>query len=326
MKPILEIAKVAVAIGCFACGNQTTNDAHHDTLTNPPSEFCSGSNKVESDGSTVEPAAITSALQFMNCCEAAVFRFHTKAQMGFDILATLTMAPNRFEPGQYALGESNGMAQIHLAIDNDDSPEWEWASARGSLDVIEGGDYSLPTMLTFCIEVDQPEHPLAGTRVFVNRVGIMALDWSQRFGLWLLKDPNITARDASEIPLESLELATQPVMDLLGVAYYDAGSHSLGWAEPWYTADYFKAFLPTVGVQGLPFVAIADGERVYLGAFATLLSSFLIPMPSIFVEEINSDGLTIEGSYPGSDAGQEDDLRNDPRILGVLGQAFKLVQ
>jgi hypothetical protein len=71
---------------------------------------------------------------------------------------------------------------------------------------------------------------------------------------------------------------------------------------------------------------MAGGQRIYLGAFTSGLSSFTIAGPEVFGEEIVDNGFPIyapnEHIVPGP---VPPDLRSDPRILDVLTAAGKLV-
>ena len=70
------------------------------------------------------------------------------------------------------------------------------------------------------------------------------------------------------------------------------------WGD-WHNSTVVKNQLPKVGVGGLPFVVVADGQRAYLGAFMTMLSSYAIELPVIVVESMQQDSFAIESGYPG---------------------------
>jgi hypothetical protein len=69
----------------------------------------------------------------------------------------------------------------------------------------------------------------------------------------------------------------------------------------------------------LPFVAVADGARIYLGTFLASLSSISPTGPNANVDDITSDGATLLAPWSGADP------RNDDRILKALTETGKLV-
>ena len=84
------------------------------------------------------------------------------------------------------------------------------------------------------------------------------------------------------------------------------------------SGDTIRSEVGDVSVFGLPFVVVSQGVRMYVGAFVTLVSSYLPSCPMITVELIESTGFTIESPPTGSDP------RNDPRLLQALAEAFRL--
>lgn len=127
------------------------------------------------------------------------------------------------------------------------------------------------------------------------------------------------------MPLASLQLADPTALfDLMAVEWYDATSHSVAW-DGWHSSEYIIKELPAVGVQGLPFVVTANGQRAYLGAFVSTLSSVALNMPVIVIDSMKESGFRIESGYP-SDAPPGQDARNHPQVLGVLESAGKLVK
>ena len=81
--------------------------------------------------------------------------------------------------------------------------------------------------------------------------------------------------------------------------------------------------MPEVGVNGLPFVVTADGERILQGAFWTSVSSFCPDGVAIYIDPPQPDRVELQwgcGSTP------PEDPRLDPRLLQVLREAQKLVE
>ncbi len=84
-----------------------------------------------------------------------------------------------------------------------------------------------------------------------------------------------------------------------------------------------KGTATSVDLRGVPFVVEADGQRIYLGAFETSVSSIGIQGPEVMVEEIVNDGYPIYP--PPSFNSLPPDLRNDPRIVKVFTEAGKVI-
>ena len=122
-------------------------------------------------------------------------------------------------------------------------------------------------------------------------------------------------------PLYAWILDAEPLLGLSHIGWYSSDHH-----VHWGVLMGKKALLNRVGqvgTQGVPFVVEADGQRIYLGAFYSLVSSQSFAGPMILVEGIDDAGFAIGPSYPAAAAGA--DVRGDPRILKVLGEAGKLL-
>jgi hypothetical protein len=170
-------------------------------------------------------------------------------------------------------------------------------------------------------QVDQ-EGSLQGTRIWFDQVPVAPVSWWGRWGLWLLADPEISAYTAAALPLDSLELAAEPLIDIGSISWYGWDQHTLVWSS-WHNSTELRNRLHEVGVYGLPFVVVADGARIYLGAFYTMVSSMLLDMPVITIDgpEFLEDRITIEPRPTGRPG---DDPRTDSRIREVLEEAAKL--
>jgi hypothetical protein len=83
--------------------------------------------------------------------------------------------------------------------------------------------------------------------------------------------------------------------------------------------------LPKPSVWHAPFVAVADGQRIYLGAFGTMLSSSSSPVPTILVDFRDfTNSLTIDRAYPSAGFASGPDPRPDERIRVALAELKKL--
>jgi hypothetical protein len=74
----------------------------------------------------------------------------------------------------------------------------------------------------------------------------------------------------------------------------------------------------------MPFVVVADGQRIYIGVFVTCSSSMSFAVPAIVVDRQKvvkdqpPDTLVIERAYPQASFGVGPDPRSDPRIKTAL--------
>ena len=122
----------------------------------------------------------------------------------------------------------------------------------------------------------------------------------------------------------SLKLEATPLISEADIVVYDFTNH-------WMTLrpEVFKR-LPRPSIPGTPFVVIANGERIYLGAFTTPVSSIPVFVPSIIAEgrqwytNLPPDTLQIDRGYPGPRKLTDPDPRPDTRIKRALTVLHKL--
>ena len=280
-------------------------------------EFCAPPDKASLDGVVIGQPAVTTSMLVMDCCEGFVARFHTKQSLGTD-LSLMVRAFGMLASGDYVVPADGGGPEVTVSAGD---ASWPAATAIGSLH-LEAPSWDQPTVASFCVTADAPGEPIDGARLFASDVVVAPWSWQNRFEVRLLADPAITAQQASQAPLETLVLAAgEPLIHLMSVAWYEASTHTVQW-DSWYTSASILNQLPPVGVAGLPFVVLADGEPVYLGAFATTLSSFTLSMPVIVVESMQERSFRIEDGYPAGSLGM--DPRDDPRVRKVLEESQKL--
>ena len=134
------------------------------------------------------------------------------------------------------------------------------------------------------------------------------------FGIHLVR--NMTGPQAAEIPLDRLVVDSTPILSDEDIRLYRWADHELDLQD----ADAFLDRLPDVPVQGLPFVVMVNGERIYLGAFWTSYSSWSTDLPVI---DVIMNPLAIKPGYPW-DQTRDPDPRQDPRIRSVLKVLGKL--
>jgi len=280
-------------------------------------EFCAPPDKASLDGIVVGQPAVTTSMLVMDCCEGFVARFHTKPSLGTD-LSLMVRSFGMLASGDYVV--PTDAAGLEVSVSAGDAT-WPAAAVIGSLHIDAPG-WDQPTVASFCVTADAPGEPIDGARLFASDVVVAPWSWQNRFEVRLLADPAITAQQASQVPLESLEIAAgEPLIHLMSVAWYEASTHTVQW-DGWNSSEYLLSQLPPVGVAGLPFVVLADGKPVYLGAFMTLVSSFALSMPVIVVESMQERSFRIDDGYPAGSSGV--DPRDDPRVRKVLEESQKL--
>ena len=118
-----------------------------------------------------------------------------------------------------------------------------------------------------------------------------------------------------------LPLLRAPIITERNLHAYEWKTHTLR-----LKGGMLPASLGRVPVQGIPFVVVAAGEKIYLGTFMTTFSSMAVAVPAIVADPIRGDLATmvIDRTYPGGDSGPGPDPRNDERIRRALEAAGKL--
>ncbi len=275
--------------------------------------FCVGSSKVQHGGVMVDPASVTSSPLVMDCCSGFMFRLHTKSQLGTD-LSVIVKSFEMFRSGDYAFGPEKG--PLEVTVSGGDVPLWSGTAGTGSLHVqIPAGDDD-PIRASLCLQVEAPGGSMHGTRLFLSDILIAPWSWQNRFEIRLLADTSLNAEQAKKLPLQSLSLASEPIVHLMLLQWYEWSTHTLTW-DSWHNSQILLNYLPEVGSYGLPFVVLADGERVYLGALTGPNTVKLQDIPTISLPDVKPEGFRIE---PAS----SHDPRDDPRISKALASSGKL--
>jgi hypothetical protein len=133
---------------------------------------------------------------------------------------------------------------------------------------------------------------------------------------YLLKDEGIGFETARKMPMADLVLQDRPWIASGDILRYDWSSHCI----------YLKKVVPIpwkrINLRGKPFVVVADGQRCYLGAIWSLISSFV---PTGNVPMIHNVGMSGPKDLLAIDlmsvlrAGQKRvDVRDDPRVAKAL--------
>jgi hypothetical protein len=136
---------------------------------------------------------------------------------------------------------------------------------------------------------------------------------------YLLQDEKMDFETARTKPLSDLALRERPWIASEDIEHYDVSTHCIYLTKK-VPVDWERPLL-----RGTPFVVVADGERCYLGALWTSVSSFL---PEGNVPVIWDPGSRLLGGQPDLlDVGllsvlrkgePVEDVRNDPRVLKAL--------
>ena len=134
----------------------------------------------------------------------------------------------------------------------------------------------------------------------------------EQFAVYLVNGFN--AFDASKMELNDLELENKPILVSNQISEYNWYSHEFKLKNN----RLEKVLAKKVPLSGKPFVVVARGERIYVGAFWTPLSSLYYPdiptISSLWITE--SDVRTYKIEYRG-----KDDKRGDTRIYQALKSA-----
>jgi hypothetical protein len=144
-----------------------------------------------------------------------------------------------------------------------------------------------------------------------------------KFGIFLTINPDLAIRP-SIVDLAQVKLASSPVISAEDILSYDFSNHSMK------LRSEALARIPNPPVHGLPFVVVADGQRIYLGAFWTEVSSIPSSVPTITVNKQRlakdqpQDIQIIDRAYPTRSFGEGPDPRSDPRIKTALAALHKL--
>jgi hypothetical protein len=310
-------------------------DVALDAVPPPDSAFCGSESRVELDDARFAPVSVTTAEYLMDCCTGFATRFHAASADGIDV-SVLLMVP----------GLDSFVGELDLARLPDGIPvlvrsgapaaegDAGWrdfdGTLAGTLSVRDDGAAPMRRLVSLCLTGERAA-PVAGAafqrlRLSAADVGLLVprSGGEAGFALYLLVDPEATAVAAAALPLADLELAAAPVVDLSGVESYELATHGVA-LPTWRSGEGIRATLPPVGTQGLPFVVVSGDERLYLGAFWTMVSSEAFPHPVVVVESIDRLGFRIEGGYPNG-PGDPPDPRADPRLLAALRYAGKLVE
>ncbi len=288
-----------------------------------PEEFCSGAARVKVDQVRYDSVPVTSEQLIMDCCEGAILHFHLAEQIGMNLVIMMQFAGAMWTPGEYELDGDSSYPNVSVCNQDD---QWECAPLSGWLNLECEDDqcYENGLHISLCAIATDPT-PFLELRFWVERFPVMPYSWWERWGIYLLEDPEIDAAQAAAMPLESLILHFEPQVNLGGISYYSGSSHTVFFGH-WLSSGFLLRNLPEIGVSGHPFVVVVDEQPVYLGAFYSGLSSDSFDHPVILVDELEptTDHVVIYRSYPPGYQPDTPDPRSAPRIFQTLEEAGKL--
>jgi hypothetical protein len=147
---------------------------------------------------------------------------------------------------------------------------------------------------------------------------------SDVFAIYLLAepvDPRITGYGRGD--WSQLRLAASPLITGEDLISYDLSTHAMRLRRE------ALARIPRPPVDGTPFVVVANGQRIYLGLFITILSSHSFAVPAIVTDaqmltpKQPADTLVIARAYPTPSFGSGPDPRGDERIKAALTKLGK---
>jgi SAM-dependent methyltransferase len=145
------------------------------------------------------------------------------------------------------------------------------------------------------------------------------------FGIYLATgpiDPRLTRSGKGD--WSQITLAPAPVISAEDIVVYDFPKHTMN------LRPEALARISRPPVDGTPFVVVANGERIYLGAFVTGASSMSFAVPTIVVDRWSTDTnhhremVVIERAYPQPSFGVPPDPRGDERVKQALAAMEKL--
>jgi len=284
------------------------------------SGFCEGDLPKVAYQKQVVTVAVTDydASVGMDCCNGYGVNLHGTAALGFDVAIELIVSMSMTAPREYDVGQRTTVRPSARVFKSNDPPVYSLAGNSEGKMLIFGADGSAGfAEFGLCLEVTDAASNLYETKLYVPRVIIGSYRSRDRFQIFLLKDSTLRSDAVSTLPLDSLVLATSPVLDLRRIAYVEQATTKIGFNPGQKIGESLRSQLGKT--LGTPFVVVADGARIYVGTFTSRISSVGPLGPFVDVEDIADDTFTLKAPMHGSDP------RNDDRIIKALSEGGKLV-
>ncbi len=143
----------------------------------------------------------------------------------------------------------------------------------------------------------------------------------EAFALYLVANEDIAGPDLDNYELSELPLAEEPIISTEDIYNYLWDLHIINLTE-----EAYKQILPIFSLgmpmNGVPFVIMANGERIYAGAFWSPASSLSFDGVVIMQPfDPTNQPLIISLGYPTNEFFNGEDPRDDPRLKQALEQA-----
>lgn len=141
---------------------------------------------------------------------------------------------------------------------------------------------------------------------------------STEFEIYMLKNPLVTTAQAMNVPLNSLELSSQPFLSARDIKVYRWSAHEFDLHRRG-DSVFQKMSAERTTSTGVPFVVVVGKQRIYLGAFWWTSSSSVPPLTYITMSTPNP-------CISPCPICRQPDMRSDQRIHDALFDAGVLVQ
>lgn len=211
---------------------------------------------------------------------------------------TLPSEPNH---GLYSLGGTPEKPEIRLEIEGEGYYVKVVEYAQGGRVVVKS------------LETNFDKKILKLINLYSDTDAKPALDKSG-FGIYFVKDMKTFA--ASQVGLAELALEDKPFLTDGDLISYNWRNHELQLNEA-----AIGKIPQAIPLDGMPVVVVVDGQRIYLAALWTPVSSLSASIPTMTLY----DGyLSINLGYPGEGANSRIDPRVNKRIYQALKDAGKL--
>jgi hypothetical protein len=286
----------------------------------PFESSCSGEPKLSREGTTVAVPVTAYRLSMASCCAARYgILFHSQDAWGSDVEVEVMQTEGGLAPGDYLVADAWRPMRVVLTSQRVDASSTAQL-ASGTVRIVGDPAGEAPFQLGLSVHWLSSDIATASTFFCVPSISIAPDAWASRLQLFLLEDEKLSTFDVAELPLDTLVLAQDPILDLGRIASVTKASGEIRLLE---NSDFGKWVRDVIQGRSLllmPFVVVADGARIYLGSFVSSLSSAIGPVPWVEAESMSADRFRIAPSGPDTDP------RWDARILKVLGESSRLVE
>ncbi len=307
--------------GVTATGGSSNAGGSTSDAGDPLTAFCQGDkSKILYQGNkeVLAPATSYESALAMDCCMAWGVNLHSKDALGFDLdIETIWPAVSSIAPGVFTVGTS--MQPMRAVVRRSmESPSSSGVPAEGTGELLSAFSFQSSFDLALCLSLYNTETTLWKTLIYVPKVTIATYTSRPRFQFFLLGDSTITPAQASAQGLDSVTLAPNPLLDLGKIAYVSSSTNEIGFNPGQKVGDSLQTQLKSISIA-VPFVMLADGARISLGAFVSNVSSAISSVLNVTIEDIQSDSMVLEP------VGAAPNPLKDPRAVTALSETGKLI-